>query len=38
MRFILFLALFASIVVSSYAQWTTSGSNIYNSNFGNVGV
>jgi hypothetical protein len=36
-RIFLFLGCL-TLSVGSYAQWTTSGSNIYNSNSGNVGI
>jgi hypothetical protein len=35
---ILFIIAFTVVALSASAQWTTSGSNIYNSNTGNVGI
>jgi hypothetical protein len=38
MKKILLLAAFCTLSIALFAQWTTSGTNIYNSNTGNVGI
>jgi hypothetical protein len=38
MKKILFAVLLAAVSIATHAQWTTSTTNIYNSNTGNVGI